>query len=107
MTTIQKEKQVLTIINVFEVAHENQEALLQLLIKNTDDFISDCPGFISANFHKSLDGKNVVNYGQWESMEALQGMLKTEGGQRMQAEGNNLALSIQPNIYYVYETRNA
>ena len=107
MTIIQKDQKVLTIINVFTVVPEKQEELLELLIKNTDDFIANCPGFISASFHKSLDGKNVVNYGQWESMEALQAMLKTEGGQLMLTTGNKLAESIQPNLYHVYETRSS
>ncbi len=107
MTTIQKDRKLLTIINVFTVKPERQEMLLDLLVKNTDDFISASPGFISANFHKSLDGKNVVNYGQWESMEAFQAMLKTEEGQKMLADGNKIAESIQPNLYQVYETREA
>ncbi len=25
------------------------------------------PGFVSANIHRSLDGKKVVNYAQWRS----------------------------------------
>lgn len=107
MITIQKNREVLTIINVFTVQPARQEELLNMLVKNTDDFISACPGFISANFHKSLDGKNVVNYGQWESMEAFQGMLKTEGGQKMLAEGKTIVDSIQPNVYQVYDTREA
>lgn len=107
MTTIQKDQRVLTLVNVFTVAPERQEELLALLVKNTDDFIAKCPGFVSANFHRSLDGKQVVNYGQWESMEAFQGMLKSEGGQKMLAEGNRIATTIQPNLYYVYETREA
>ena len=105
MTTIQKNDKVLTIINVFTVEPEKQEELLSQLVKNTDDFISASAGFISANFHKSLDGKNVVNYGQWESMEAYQAMLKTEDGQKMLAEGGKIAIGIQPNVYHVYDTR--
>jgi len=107
MATITKDKKVLTLINVFTVAPERQDELISYLVKNTDDFISKCPGFISANFHKSLDGKNVVNYGQWESMEAFQGMLKSEGGQKMLAEGNKFAEAIHPNLYFVYDTREA
>ncbi|MBD2772866.1 antibiotic biosynthesis monooxygenase family protein [Iningainema tapete] len=28
------------------------------------------PGFLAANFHRSLDGTKVVNYVQWASIEA-------------------------------------
>jgi heme-degrading monooxygenase HmoA len=34
------------------------------------------PGFVSANIHRSLDGKKVVNYAQWESKEAFEAMGK-------------------------------
>lgn len=80
---------------------------MNYLISNTDEFISKCPGFISANFHRSLDGKNVVNYGQWESMEAFQGMLQSEAGRKMIADGNKIADAIQPNLYFVHDTREA
>ncbi|MNL86959.1 Tetracenomycin-F1 monooxygenase [compost metagenome] len=29
------------------------------------------PGFLSFNFHLSLDRTQIVNYGQWESREAV------------------------------------
>jgi quinol monooxygenase YgiN len=29
------------------------------------------PGFLSFNFHPSLDRTQIVNYGQWESREAV------------------------------------
>ena len=38
--------------------------------------MSQQEGFISANFHKSLDGTKVVNYAQWKSKEAFEKMLK-------------------------------
>ena len=31
---------------------------------------------MSANVHRSLDGKKVVNYAQWESMAAFENMRK-------------------------------
>jgi len=40
-------------------------------------------------------------------MEAFQGMLKSEGGQKMLAEGNKIAEVIQPDLYHVYDTREA
>jgi len=33
------------------------------------------PGFVSASTHASLDGAKVITYAQWESQEALTGML--------------------------------
>lgn len=64
MPTIEKGSKVLTLINVFTVTPEKQQELVALLIKATQETMMHFPGFISANIHRSLDGKKVVNYGQ-------------------------------------------
>ncbi len=33
----------------------------------------------SATFHRSLDGNRMFNYGQWESQEAFEAILKQPG----------------------------
>ncbi|KAA2243504.1 antibiotic biosynthesis monooxygenase [Chitinophaga agrisoli] len=107
MTIITKEQKALTLVNVFTVAPERQEELLNFLIRNTDEFISKCPGFISASFHKGIDGKSVVVYAQYENMDAFQNMIKTEGGQKMVEEGSKIATSAQRSLCIVYDTRDA
>ena len=107
MITISKENNAVTLINIFTVAPEKQEELLKLLISCTDEFVSSCPGFISASYHKSLDGKNVVLYAQYENMEAFQGVINSEGGKRMVIEGGKLAESAQRCFCEVYDTREA
>lgn len=62
VTTISKDTDIVTFINVFTVAPENQHRLVELLVETTEDLMSKLPGFISANIHKSLDGTQVVNY---------------------------------------------
>lgn len=64
MATITKQNNLVTLINVFTVAREHQQALLDLLEQATCEVMAKQPGFISANFHKSLDGTRVVNYAQ-------------------------------------------
>jgi quinol monooxygenase YgiN len=76
MTIIEKGNRVLTLINVFTVEPENQQKLMTLLIEATEQTMMNLPGFVSANIHRSLDGKRVVNYAQWENMAAFQAMLK-------------------------------
>lgn len=76
MTTIQKDPGVLTLINVFHVKPENQDALVDLLIDATEHTMEHQPGFISANFHKSYDGKRIVNYAQWRSRDDFEAMLQ-------------------------------
>lgn len=74
-STIRPDAGLVTVVNVFEVAPERQQELLALLDNATEEVMRHRPGFVSANFHRSLDGSRVVNYAQWESTEAFEGML--------------------------------
>jgi quinol monooxygenase YgiN len=66
---------VVTLINVFTAAPEDQQCLLDLLVEATESVMNELPGFVSANVHKSFDGTRVVNYAQWRSREAFEAML--------------------------------
>jgi len=86
MSTIEKDRNILTLINVFTVAPEKQHELVALLVDATQKTMKHLPGFISANIHRSLDGKKVVNYAQWESMADFEAMRKNpEAAPHMQA----------------------
>lgn len=61
----------LTVINTYAVAPERAEELIDLLVRATAETVGRAPGFVSANFHLSLDRTSVVNYAQWQSREAL------------------------------------
>jgi heme-degrading monooxygenase HmoA len=76
MTTISKDNRVVTLVNLFTVAPENQERLIEMLVEATEKTMKHVPGFVSANIHKSLDGVRVVNYAQWRSREDFEAMLK-------------------------------
>ncbi len=67
MATITKGRNVVTLVNVFTVAPENQEKLVALLIEATERTMKHLPGFVSASIHRGLDGTKVVNYAQWRS----------------------------------------
>jgi quinol monooxygenase YgiN len=75
MTEITTGADVVTLINVFTVAPERQQELLDLLDRATEEVMRHRPGFVSANLHASLDGGHVANYAQWESEAAFQAML--------------------------------
>ncbi|MBV9385628.1 MAG: antibiotic biosynthesis monooxygenase [Chroococcidiopsidaceae cyanobacterium CP_BM_ER_R8_30] len=70
MTKITTDKNLVTLINVFTVEPENQQLLVDIFVK-AGEAMSQQPGFISANIHKSLDGTRVINYVQWRSQEDL------------------------------------
>ncbi|MCB9639961.1 MAG: antibiotic biosynthesis monooxygenase [Myxococcales bacterium] len=76
MTLIQEGSGQLTLINVFHVQPEHQQELVELLVDATQATMKHLPGFLSANIHKSLDGKRVINYAQWESREHFDQMLQ-------------------------------
>lgn len=74
MPAIEKGNNLLTFINVFTVEPEKQQPLITLLVEATEQTMKHMPGFVSASFHRSLDGKKVVNYAQWESLAAFEAM---------------------------------
>jgi quinol monooxygenase YgiN len=67
MATIEKDRKLMTLVNVFTVKPEKQAELADLLIRATDETMKELPGFVSASIHRSLDGTKVVNYAQWRS----------------------------------------
>jgi quinol monooxygenase YgiN len=72
--TISTENKYLTLINVFTVDPGNQQKLIDLLTTATETAVSHVKGFISSALHRSLDGKKVTMYAQWESLEDYQAM---------------------------------
>lgn len=109
MTTISKNKDIVTLINIFTVEPENQQRLLELWVEITEDVMCKQQGFISANFHKSLDGKHGANYAQWSSVESVENMLKSvktnERYQYLHAELLKIA-QMSPALYEVCYTKN-
>lgn len=71
LTTLDPAAGYITIINTYLVAPEDAEALLDLLVRATEETLRYVPGFVSANFHLNPDRTQVVNYAQWRSREAI------------------------------------
>ena len=67
-TTITTDADLMTLINVFTVDPEHQQELIDVLAEATTVMIAQ-PGFVSANLHRSDDGRRVVNYVQWRSRD--------------------------------------
>jgi antibiotic biosynthesis monooxygenase (ABM) superfamily enzyme len=106
-TIISKDQPVVTLVNVFTVEPAKQQELLQLLLEATEQVMNKLPGFVSANLHASLDGKNVVNYAQWARVEDFQNMLGNPVAKVHMAEAYKLALKVEPNLYQVSHVDNA
>ena len=73
-TTITTEDEHMTLINVFTVEPEHQQELIDILAGATATMLQ-MDGFVSANLHRSSDGRRVVNYVQWRTVEHFEAML--------------------------------
>jgi quinol monooxygenase YgiN len=72
--TIRANSGVTTLINVFAVDPENQQRLVAVLKEGTEALMSKRAGYISASIHVSKDGRRVINYSQWKSVEDIEAM---------------------------------
>jgi quinol monooxygenase YgiN len=105
ITQISKDKEVITLVNVFSVEPSNQERLIKILEKATEDVMQHLPGFVSANIHRSLDGTKVVNYAQWKNKQAFEDMLQNPEAQIHMNESLSVSLA-EPHLYQVVSVYN-
>ena len=101
MVTIAKNNDVVTLINVFTVAPEDQQRLVEVLVEATQAVMRKQPGFVSANIHRSLDGTRVANYAQWRSREAFEAMLQNQEAAEHMGEVAKIAERFEPHLYEV------
>lgn len=101
MVTISKDDDLVTLINVFTVAPEDQQRLVEVLVDATQAVMRKQPGFISANIHRSLDGARVTNYAQWRSREAFEAMLGDREAAEHMGQAARIAERFEPHLYEV------
>jgi quinol monooxygenase YgiN len=63
----------------FRMTSWNQPEMVKRTTTEVKRAMEQSPGLISATFHRSLDGTRMFNYGQWESQEAFESILKQPG----------------------------
>ena len=71
LTTLDPGAGYVTTMNTYTVAPERVEEVLDYLLGSAVETVRYVPGFVSMNFHVSLDRTQIVNYGQWKSREAM------------------------------------
>jgi quinol monooxygenase YgiN len=99
---ISTEDKYLTLINVFTVEPSNQQKLIDLLTLATTGTVSTIKGFISSALHRSLDGKKVTMYAQWQSMEDYQAMRNNSTASPFLDQALQIA-SFDPGMYEVVQ----
>ncbi len=101
MPHISKDSGVQTIISTFEVAPADCQALIDLLTRACDDFVSKQPGFITVAIHVNDARTRIANYMQWESREHFQALQRSEEMQAYLQQFLELARDYQPVMYDV------
>ena len=103
MTTISKNTNLITFINVFTVKPDDQARLVELLSRVTNGSVRHAPGFVSASLHRSVDGTKVTMYAQWRTIEDYEAMRRDPAP----AADLQQALAIakfEPGMYEVVES---
>ncbi len=104
MASINSSRDLMTLINTFEVEPSVADKLVEMLVAATNEVMVDRAGFISARIHKSEDGTRVVNYAQWASKSAFDAMRADPEAQVHMRECGSLAKSFDPRIYSVCDS---
>jgi heme-degrading monooxygenase HmoA len=94
---------MITLINVFTVAPENQQRLIDLLTRATDGLVDRAPGFVSATLHRGIDGTKVTMVAQWRSTEDYQAMRQDQRPLPFLQEALTFA-TFEPGMYEVVRT---
>jgi hypothetical protein len=102
MTTISKEANLITFINVFTVERPNQQRLVDLLARATDTSVRHARGFVSSAIHRSLDGTKVTMYAQWQTIEDYEAMRKDPAPAPYLQQALTIA-TFEPGMYEVVE----
>jgi len=102
MSRITKGNQTVTQITFIEVEPEKQPEALSLMTERAH-FMARQPGFVSISLHRSLDGRRIVNYLQWQNRELLQAAHKSPEFRKAWRKFDDLTDQIDPHLYEVTE----
>ena len=65
--TIRADRNVTTLVNIFSVEPENEQALVVALKEGIEGFFGKMPGCISSSILTAKNGRQVISYSQWRS----------------------------------------
>ena len=100
MPQIHPGKQPVTQITVIESEPDKQAEALLLMTERTR-FMARQPGFISISLHRSLDGKRIVNYVQWQNSDLLRSAHRSPEFRKEWRHFDQLTEEIDPHLYEV------
>lgn len=100
MPEIETDNSFVTQITIVEPESGKQEQALSLM-KDRARFMARQPGFVSITLHRSLDGKRIVNYIQWQSRELLESAHRSPEFRKEWREFDRIADDIDPHLYEI------
>jgi heme-degrading monooxygenase HmoA len=100
MPQIQADKQPVTQITIVESEPDKQAEALSLMTERAR-FMARQPGFISISLHRSLDGRRIVNYVQWQSLDLLRSAHQSPEFRKEWGHFDQLTDEIDPHLYEV------
>jgi len=100
MTQIQADTQPVTQITIVESEPDKQAEALSLMTERAR-FMARQPGFISVSLHRSLDGRRIVNYIQWQSRDLLRSAHQSPEFRKEWGHFDQLTDEIDPHLYEV------
>lgn len=102
MPQIHTSQQPVTQITVVEAEPGKQAEALSLMAERAR-FMARQPGFVSISLHRSLDGRRIVNYIQWQSRDQLQAAHRSPEFRKEWRHFDALTDDIDPHVYEVVE----
>src|SRR3989440_2907245 len=106
MAHIQIDNQPVTQITVIEAGPDKQQEALSLMAERAR-FMARQPGFVSISLHRSLDGRRIVNYVQWENRDLLRSAHQSPEFRKQWNDFDKLTDEIDPHLYEVSEIMDA
>jgi heme-degrading monooxygenase HmoA len=102
MTLIRADTQPVTQITIVDTEPDKQAEALSFMTERAR-FMARQPGFISISLHRSLDGRRIVNYVQWQNRDLLRSAHQSPGFRKEWSHFDQLTDEIDPNLYEVTE----
>ena len=102
MPNIHTDKQGVTQITVIDAEPDKQAEALSVMTERAR-FMSRQPGFVSISLHRSLDGRRIINYIQWENPESLRSAHQSPEFRKKWGHFDQVTDAIDPHLYEVVE----
>ena len=96
----------ITQITFIEPSPGQQDEALELMCARAE-FMARQPGFVSIRLHRSLDGKRIVNYVQWQNRELLHSAHASPEFRKEWTRFDHLTDQIDPHLYEITRSLHA